>query len=129
MKRAVNLILFSAVLLFTNCATVFTGTKETVMINSEPPGAKIYVDGFERGVTPAALRLKKSNDGQIIMLKAKGYEPFTFQPETDFNPVSILNLANLLFWGIDFASGAFWKYNQKAYTLELTPKQTAHQGE
>ncbi len=108
----------------TSCATVFTGTKQVVQINSIPSGAKIQVDGIDRGQTPSAVRLKKGNDGQIVTLKAEGYETKTFQPETDINIIAVLNFFNLLCWGVDAATGALWKYDPKFYEIELEPKKS-----
>jgi hypothetical protein len=34
--------------------------------------------------------------------------------------VSILNLGNILGWGIDIVTGAVFKYDRKAYDIELT---------
>jgi hypothetical protein len=52
-------------------------------------------------------------------LQSKGYETKTFQPQTTMNPVSVLNLFNLLFWGVDAASGALWKYDPNYYDVKL----------
>jgi len=122
MKKT-SLILMAVIMLFmTSCATMFTGTKQTVQINTFPAGAKVQVDGIDRGTTPTAIKLKKGNEGQVLTLKVDGFETKTFQPETGFNSVGILNLFNVLFWGIDAATGALWKYDPKFYEIELTPK-------
>ena len=123
MKKLLTLSLAGTMLLFmTSCATLFTGTKQTVQISSNPSGAKVQVDGIDRGTTPVALKLKKGNDGQTVTLKSDGYETKIFQPETTFNSVAILNLLNILCWGIDAATGALWKYDPKFYEIELEPK-------
>jgi hypothetical protein len=124
MKHSIIFILVLSMLLMTSCATVFTGTKQVVQINSIPSGAKIQVDGIDRGQTPSAVRLKKGNDGQIVTLKAEGYETKTFQPETDINIIAVLNFFNLLCWGVDAATGALWKYDPKFYEIELEPKKS-----
>jgi len=103
-----------------SCATLLTGTKQTVQINSTPQGAKVQVDGIDRGATPTSIKLKRSSDGQTITLNKEGFETKTFQPETSFNSISILNLFNVFFWGIDAATGALWKYDPKVYQIELT---------
>ena len=105
-----------------SCATIFTGSKQTVQIRSFPEGAKIEVDGIERGVTPAPVKLKKGFSGQYVVLKKEGYETKTFQPETVFNAVSILNLFGIIGWGIDAATGAMMKYDPKVYEFTLEPK-------
>lgn len=121
-KLKIAIIFLIISILANSCATVFTGTKQNVQINTSPPGAKVLVDGIERGTTPLALRLKKGSEGQVITIKMEGYETKVFQPETDVNFVSVLNLFNLLFWGIDAATGALWKYDPKYYEFELTQK-------
>ena len=113
------IILALIVVSLSGCATIFTGSKQTVTINSEPPDANIQVDGIDRGKTPAIIKLKKGNEGQVITLKLKGYETRTFQPETTLNPVAVLNLLSIVGGGVDCLSGALWKYDPKTYEIIL----------
>lgn len=122
MKRIFNIAAVSATLLLSSCATIFTGTKQTVQINSNPPAATIEVDGIKAGVTPMAVPLKKGFTGQTISLKLEGYETKTFQPVTTFNPVSVLNLLGMIGWAVDAATGAMMKYDPKVYEFTLEPK-------
>ena len=103
----------------TSCATLFTGTTGGVNINSKPPGAKIQVNGIDRGTTPSIVKLRRDNEGPIVTLKMDGYQNRTFQPETTFNEIAILNLFSPLHWAIDFLSGALWKFDPVFYELEL----------
>ncbi len=120
--KAVFLIALSFIVLFTSsCGTIFTGTKQNVMIKSFPSGAKIQVDGVDRGVTPATVSLKKGFNGPVITLTKDGYEKYQFNPETTFNTVSILNLLGMIGWAVDAATGAMMKYDPKFYELELKP--------
>ena len=106
----------------TSCATLFTGTKSSVQINSKPSGAKIMVDGIDRGETPSSIKLKRGFSGQTVTLKKEGYETRSFEPVQTFQPVAVLNLFNILFWGIDAATGSIMKYDPKFYEIELEPK-------
>lgn len=45
----------------------------SLRVNSEPPGAEVFVDGFSRGETPAALQLP-TGDHELFIYK-KGYVP------------------------------------------------------
>lgn len=117
--KGIFVIMAATSLLLTSCATIFTGTKQTVLIKTEPPGADVEVDGIRRGVTPLPVLLKKGFQGQTITLKKDGFEPNIFQPETTFNPVSILNLFGLLGWAVDAATGAMMKYDPKSYEIKL----------
>lgn len=122
MKKIFNIFAISATLMLSSCATVFTGSKQTVQINSMPPAADIEVDGVKVGVTPMAVSLKKGFTGQTLSLKLDGYETKTFQPTTTFNPVAILNLFGLIGWAVDAATGAMMKYDPKVYDLQLEQK-------
>ena len=60
---------------------------------------------------------------KFIYLRLKeGFETKKFQPETSFNPVSVLNLFGLLGWAVDAATGAMMKYNPKVYEIKLEKK-------
>lgn len=51
---------------------------------STPPGAQVFIDGQEIGVTPCAYDYKLSNNARHDVTIAKeGYEPVTFVVETD----------------------------------------------
>ena len=113
--------LFTVAILFSGCATIFTGSKQTVTITSVPPEALVQVNGIDRGITPLAIQLKKGFDGQTVTLKKEGYETRIFTPEVIFNPVSIINLGNVLGWAIDAASGAIMQYDPRYYEIQLEP--------
>ncbi len=119
MRQTLVFLLFTTLLFTSGCATIFTGTKQTIQLDSEPSGAMVQVDGIDRGETPLALSLQKGNEGQVIRLEKEGYRARTFQAQTTFNGVAVLNLFNLLFWGIDAASGALWKYDPQTYMMRL----------
>jgi hypothetical protein len=120
-----NLIgLFLLIVLTTSCATLFTGTKSKVLFTTVPPGAKVLVNGVEKGVTPVTLHLKRSLfDVTSVTFKLDGYQPKTMEPETTFQPITILNLADPLGWAIDVATGAIVKFSPTNYEINLAPVQ------
>lgn len=121
MKKVLNLVMSSAViLLLSSCCTVFKGSKQSIKVVTNPPGATVEVDGIERGVTPLDLRVKKGFKGQTVVLKKEGYERRSFEPETSFDAVSVINLFFFPGFIIDAATGAMMQYDPKAYELNLT---------
>ncbi|WP_131537621.1 PEGA domain-containing protein [Pedobacter nototheniae] len=122
MKKVFTVVALGATLLFSSCATVFTGTKQTVQINSTPPAADIEVDGVKVGVTPMAVSLKKGFTPQTVSLKMNGYETRTFRPETTFNPVGIVNILFVLGFAVDAVTGAMMKYDPIVYEVKLEPQ-------
>ena len=97
------LMLFITIL-FSSCATIFTGTKTAIQFDSEPDGATVEMDGLEIGVTPFVYN---------------GYRRKTASLPKSFNAVAILNLAGFWGWVIDFATGAINKFDMKGIDVTL----------
>lgn len=117
LSRAIAVVILTA--FFTvGCATVFTGTSDTVTIKSEPSGAKIYLNGNYEGDTPTSLILKRDKDYNV-MLKKAGFENTSATITRSFNAVSILNLLSPLCWIVDVVTGALWKFDRNTITVTL----------
>jgi hypothetical protein len=65
--------------------TIFTSAcAQQAAFVSSPPGAQVFVDGREIGVTPCAYDYKLSqNDTHEITIAKDGYEPVEFVVKTD----------------------------------------------
>tara|TARA_B100000900_G_scaffold311013_1_gene269751 strand:- start:66 stop:425 length:360 start_codon:yes stop_codon:yes gene_type:complete len=97
MKRIITI--FIAAILLSSCATLFTGGKARVALNTpKQEGTTVSVNGFEKGQTPIQLKLKADD---IITFSKEGYETKTVLVDSKFNTVAILNLFSILGWGID----------------------------
>lgn len=123
--KKITLILGTTILLATGCATIFTGTKDRITFNSNPSGAVIYKDGVELCTTPCSYQVKRSINDTEIELKLDGYQTRLITLDKEFNVISIINLGNLLGWGVDALSGAIMKYDRKTYDITLSPNKTA----
>lgn len=119
MKSKLFILAIASTFLMTSCATIFTGTKETIRFDSNPQGAKVYLDGLEVCKTPCTTQVKRSLSGKLAEIKLDGYETRVITLDRKFNPVSIINLGSLIGWGIDTATGALMKYDKKGYDIEL----------
>lgn len=117
---AKSFVLILTSVLFSSCATLFTGTKDRITFNTEPSGATIYIDGVEQCTTPCDLRIKRSLNDTDVKIKLDGYETRLITLSKEFNVVSIINLGNLFGWGIDALSGSVMKFDQKIYDLKLS---------
>ena len=118
MKQFITITTILSLLIWTSCATIFTGTSETILFDSNVNGASVEMDGVEVGTTPHTMKVKKSFDG-IMSMSADGDNSSSFSLQKSFNGVAILNLTNILGWGIDLATGAINKFDQKGYTITL----------
>ena len=118
--KKVFLVASIASLLTTSCATIFTGTKDRITFNSNPQGAVIYKDGVEQCKTPCTLKVRRSMNETDMEFKLDGYETRLITLDKAFNTVSVVNLGNLLGWGVDALTGAVMKYDRKSYDIELS---------
>ena len=106
-----------ASLTISGCATVISGTTQTLTFNSEPSGAEVYLDGARIGSTPVSLSVKK-NEKDTVMIQKEGYKTITRDITKSYDPVTILSV----FWDYsttDMISGAAFEYEPNSYFVEL----------
>ncbi|MBO4521070.1 MAG: PEGA domain-containing protein [Alphaproteobacteria bacterium] len=111
-----------ALLLLSGCGTVFSGTQQTVTVNTNVPEAKVYVNGMPMCSTPCAVELNRSNTNINIILKKDGYNDTVFVLKSQWNPITIINLSFVYSWTTDFVSGGVWKYSPDAVYVEMDKK-------
>ena len=109
----------SAVLLLalTGCATLISGTNQTLTFNSEPSGAEVYLDGALIGMTPVSLSVKK-NKKDAFLIKKEGYKAVSRDITKSYDPVTVLSI----FWDLsttDMISGAAFEYEPNSYFIQL----------
>ncbi len=126
MKYIQLLFLLAAAITFSSCATVLTGTTQRVTIDSTPPGAKIIIDGYMMGTTPAILRLDRDfntivDNGKDISLELNGYYPDGYFLAVDIEPTTILNVFFPFGFALDAVSGAMMKYENDYNNFRLIP--------
>ncbi len=106
-------------LLLASCATVFTGTSQTVTINSNVEGAEVRIDGNVVGTTPYSGKVRKGNSAKSVLITKSGYQAQQISLNTAINPVTIISI---VFWDLgttDFLSGAAWEYSPNSYYVNL----------
>jgi len=119
--RAVWLVLsVTGLILLNGCATVFKGTSSNIQLWSEPPGAKVYVDGFPVGTTPTKLKLE-SKKSYHVEFKKDGYENANYLLT---NHVSVGWLVVDILFGfvpilVDALTGSWYGLDQDAFRVNL----------
>lgn len=116
-KRLISFVVIG--LIASSCATLFTGTKDKIAFKTTPDGAMVYIDGLEQCKTPCTIDVKRKLGDTDVEIKLDGFETRVISLDKELNVISIINLGNLLGWGIDALSGAIMKYDRKAYDIEL----------
>ena len=109
------------IMLTTSCASILTGSKRTVLFETEPSGAKVFVNGFEKGKTPVQLKVRADDR---IDFRLGDYKERVVVMDSKFNLVAILNGFGILGWGIDALTGSLKRVDTKyiKVTLEKSDK-------
>ena len=117
--------------LVAGCASVVNGSKQTVSFNSVPPGAKVYLDGMQVGVTPYVCEISRGDCPEVVFRK-EGYEPEVHRmtDSIDVAPYFGGNAALCLLWiapGVvgfvaDAITGGMWEYDFPNVNVHLTPE-------
>ncbi|NBC15849.1 MAG: PEGA domain-containing protein [Bacteroidetes bacterium] len=115
-----TVLLVSALLLLSGCATLFSGTEDDITFDSEPQGAQVLIDGIVVGTTPTTVVVDRPGlEETDVTVQLDGYDPLRFELDTEFNNTAILNV---FFWPgfvVDVLTGALFKYDKKSYTADL----------
>lgn len=111
-----------SLVMFSSCATLFTGTKDVIYFNSNPQGARVFIDGIEVcRATPCQVSVKRTLGTKLAEIKLDDYEAKIVKLDKEFNAVTLLNilLGGLIGLGVDCATGSLMKYDPKVYNVEL----------
>ena len=108
------LVTLSGTCLLHSCATILSGTKQRVEVTTEPAGAKVFVDGMERGLTPCVIDVKRSSK-VIYTFRKEGYDDGSVLDIGAFNGVVIANvlIGGIIGIAVDFGTGAAYKLGKQ----------------
>jgi len=120
-KKLSILTMTGVLLLTTSCASIFTGAKRNVLFESDPSGAKVFVNGFEKGTTPVQIKVKADDR---VDFRLDNYRERVVVMDSKFNLVSILNGISIIGWGVDALTGSLKRVDTKyvKVTLEKSDK-------
>ena len=115
---------FFCSMLFSSCATLLSGTKDRVVINSTPPSADVYIDGVSMGKSGQDIILKRKYvNSRAVNLRKDGYEELNFTIDQKITPAYWLNIFNLFVLAlVDIGTGAALMPKQLEFNRTLTPK-------
>ncbi|OAV67286.1 hypothetical protein Barb4_02523 [Bacteroidales bacterium Barb4] len=121
-----NVLLIFCVLMFSSCATIFSGTKSKVVFDSNVnvnEETTLMVDGVEHSNVsfPYTTKVKRGFSQTIAKAEIQGYKPATVVIGKKFNFLSLLSLPSwgLIGFGVDAATGAMMKPEYKNYIFEF----------
>lgn len=120
MKKLIILTGASFTLFTTSCATIVSGSKQSVKIDSTPNKATIFINDVEVGKTPFEARLERKKDHNIV-ISLEGYKPYETKLTRKFNA---WYLGNILFGGIiglivDPSTGAIYNLTPNEINAQM----------
>ena len=118
------LLIALVVLSCSSCATIISGSKKRVTFDSDMKGsAKMIVDGrrYHDMTFPCKVNIKRGFSDTVVRVEAEGYEPQTIYIDKTLNPWAILNLADIVGWVIDAATGAVTQPDSDYYWIDMKP--------
>ncbi len=121
-KQSKYWLLTFAITVISGCASIVTGTDQTLTFNSEPDGATVTVAGRVVGKTPLSVQIDKGKN-QSLTFEKEGYKTYTTQLSTTTNAWFWGNIVigGLLGSTTDGASGAINEFSPDQYFITLTP--------
>ena len=106
MKKVLSILICT--LCLSSCGTLFTPTKQAITFIGTPE-ARIYDNGKILGQIEedgtAIIKIRKKLSNKTLIAKKDGYKNTPVTLDATFNPVSIINLTNILAWAIDLGTG------------------------
>lgn len=130
MKKIFVPALIISAMALSSCATIFCGSKAKVTFESNiEQTADLTIDGRKhQSVTfPYTTKIKRGFDETVVKAEAEGYETQSIYIDKKFNAVSVINLCNILGWGIDAATGAITKPENNTYQIDFVRKPVSEQ--
>lgn len=126
-NKITKLIYLLSAMSVASCATIFDGTNDRIVINTNPPNADVLIDGENKGKSGQDIILKRKYvNYRTVELRKEGYEDMQFKIDQKISGTYWLNfVTNLgLFCLVDIGSGAALKPKQTEFNRVLTPKAT-----
>ena len=120
LSKFIILIMSSLVLI--GCSTFFNTTTQEIELNSNPPNAKISVDGISFGTTPQVINIERGVN-HSVKFELDGFEPYETQITRQMSNWFWFNALNGFIPGmsIDLLTGAMYSLFPDEMSAELSP--------
>ena len=110
--------------LLTGCATIVAGGPDTIPIQTNPPGAYVYLNGQVVGQTPMMLDVDRSHGMADIRIYYPGFQPIQLTRYKTLNPWVFGNFFLAIFPVIvDIATDNWQRFSDEPIAIGLTPGQ------
>ncbi len=125
MKSLPLLLIAISAFFLSSCATIFLGPKQTVKVQSNPPGASVYLNDNNMYMeTPCKVRVSRrvrpgehnERNENIYTLKKEGYEDAVYHDYSTFHWLAAVDFFYYVVPGVvDVAAGAHRKFDNRVF--------------
>lgn len=123
------------ILILSSCASIINGPTQLVSFSSQPTGARIIIDGKDRGKTPQLISLRRmgrevtdnsQKQAYAITIELDGYYPYQTVIKRQVDALIIGNIIFGVIIGImvDAATGAMYKLTPDQIMAQLNNNST-----
>ncbi|MEK7477510.1 MAG: PEGA domain-containing protein [Candidatus Coatesbacteria bacterium] len=117
-RRWLGLLLMAAL---TGCATMTNQGRQPMKVESNPPGATVYVDGKIVGLTPSTLSVPRKQN-TLVRIALDGYQDHFLRLKGVIDdPLVILDCLTIAGGLVDLASGAAYHMKPEQVNATLQP--------
>jgi hypothetical protein len=104
------------------CSTLINTTTQEIELNSNPPNAKISVDGKKYETTPQVINIERGTN-HTVKFELEGFEPYETQITRQMSNWFWFNALNGFIPGmsIDLLTGALYSLFPDEMSAELNP--------
>ena len=122
MNKHISPILVLGCLFLVSCSTMINTPTQEINLKSNPPNAKITIDGKKYGTTPQLVNIERGSN-HVVKLDLTGYEPYELQVTTKLSPWVWTNIFNgfLPGFAVDYITGSLNELYPDTLTVPLTP--------
>ena len=124
MKNSILILVAIAIMLnLSGCATIFSGGRDEITLDSEPPGAEVKANGKIIGTTPMTINAKKGKEYRFEFSKA-GYLSKVFNLEYSLGAgwLFLDILTGIISIAVDAATGNWHEFETNEYVASLVKK-------
>jgi len=125
--RTIKLLIISSLLVITiGCASITRGSKDTLVVNSDPSGAKVSLSIGLSGKTPCAFKVSRKG-GFLVKIEKEGYETIELQVVGQISGGGAAGMAGnvilggIIGAGVDAATGATKDLKPNPIDVKLVP--------
>lgn len=120
--RLLSIALVVATLAVSGCATILAGGPDKIPVQTNVPGASVYVDDVLVGQTPTIIMLDRQMSQGRIRIEAPGFQPVMLQRVKIINGMFWANICvGLVPMLIDAVTGDMKKFEDGPLNIALVP--------